>query len=909
MIKILLLLMPFVLLAMQKVSVQLEWKHQFEFAGFYAAIENGYYKDAGLDVTLKEYRDNLDISRDILAQKSDFGISSSSLILDKLKGEDVVLLSSYFKQNVLALATQKNIKNIKDLKNKKIMALPYEMKHTSLGVMLEQNGIKNGDYTLVNHDFMIDKFVSGEVDAMSIFTTNQPYMLDKKGVDYNILNPARYGIFSYDLELFSSRKFINRHKKLVENFINATNRGWKYAFAHKREIVNLIYDKYSKRKSKEALLYEAVKTEKLFKTNLFSIGAVVPELIILNAQIYNKTKNIDKAEIVSLIKSYTLNKTNENRYASSIELTKKERAYLKNTKIKMCIDPDWMPLERFLGKKYIGMSADYFKIIEKNLGINIELVPTKTWEESLRLAQKRECDILSLAMKTAKREKYLNFTSPYLSTPLVVATSIDAPFIADFHSLTKEQKLGIPKGYAYAEILKDRYPNLNIVSVENLQDGLEKVRQGELFGYVGSLATIGYEFQKNYIGELKIAGKFDDKWELGIAVRNDDKTLFNILQKGALSITENENKEILNRWIAINYEKSVNYKFLFKIITFASLIIFLIMYWNRKLSKFNRELQVAKERADEMREDKANFLTNVSHEIRTPMNSIVGNLYLMRETNLSERQKKYIKKIENSTNDLLKLINDILDFSKLEVKKSRLSNENFNLLEVLDNISNQFNQEIYMKSLKFSINYDPDMQMYLYGDRFKLTHILTNLISNAVKFTQKGAIELLVEQTDEDLFRFSITDTGIGIQQSQIEKIFSSFTQVDSKTTREFSGTGLGLAISKELVELMGGKIWVNSTYGKGSKFTFEVKLSIQKDLTSTNKNIQNSKKNRDKDELERLFEELRKAIEHNRPQPCKEIMQEIENHELPLEKKKLFDRVKPLVRKYKFAQAKELFL
>ena len=167
--KLLLLLMPLLLFANHHISLQLEWKHQFEFAGFYAAIEKGYYKDVGLHVTLKEYQDNLDVSQDVLKGKVDFGISSSSLILEKLKGEDVVLVASYFKQNVLALVTQKNIKTIAGLKNKKIMALPFEMENTSLAVMLQKNGIQKSDYTLIPQDYTVDKFLTKEVDAMSIF--------------------------------------------------------------------------------------------------------------------------------------------------------------------------------------------------------------------------------------------------------------------------------------------------------------------------------------------------------------------------------------------------------------------------------------------------------------------------------------------------------------------------------------------------------------------------------------------------------------------------------------------------------------------------------------------------------------------------------------------------------------------
>jgi len=276
---LLLLFLPFFLFAsMQKVSVQLEWKHQFEFAGFYAALEQGYYKDVGLEVEIKEFSSGINITNDILNNKSTFGVSSSSAILEKLKGKPIVLIASYFKQNALAMVTSKNIKNLSELKNKKVMALEHELNNTSLGVMLKENKLKNNDYTIVKHDFNAEKFINGEVDAMSVFISNELFQIQKANIEYNLYLPSDFGIYSYDLELFTSEKTAKQSPQIVDNFVKATNKGWKYAFAHKNETIDLIYEKYTKRKSKKALLFEANSTEKLFKTNTFKIGSIVPEL-------------------------------------------------------------------------------------------------------------------------------------------------------------------------------------------------------------------------------------------------------------------------------------------------------------------------------------------------------------------------------------------------------------------------------------------------------------------------------------------------------------------------------------------------------------------------------------------------------------------------------------------------------
>lgn len=911
----------------QKISVQLEWKHQFEFAGFYAAIEKGYYKNIGLDVELREYEDGIDISDEVISHKATFGVSSSSLILDKLRDKPVVLIASYFKQNALALAVNPEIKSPAGLKNKKIMAVPYEIEHTSIGVLLKEGKLNKNDYTLIPHDFNIEKFTKGEVDAISIFLSNQTFFLNKEGIKYNILNPSDFGIYSYDLELFTCSKLVKENPDMVEKFVKATNRGWEYAFNHKEEIVDLIYDKYSKKKSKESLLYEAQKTEKLFKTNVFKIGAVVPELVKLNAQMYTKLglvkKDIDMTELLStyifenivsdsFIKADKHVKSTEN----IANLSDEEKEYLKNKKvITACIDPNWMPFESFKDEKHVGLVADYFEIFQENISTPIEIVKTDSWVQSMEFAKERKCDILSFVMQTNERKKYLNFTSPYFSTPLVIATKPDVPFIADLSKI-ENKKIGIPIGYASKDILQARYPNLHIVDVANLKDGLQKVSSGELFGFIGTLATIGYMFQTEFTGELKIAGKFDESWDLGIGVRNDDLMLLEILEKAVSSVSEEDRQNILNKWIAINYENGVDYTTVWQILFIALIIILAGLYWNAKLSLLNKKLKDAGLKAEEATQIKSNFLANMSHEIRTPMNSIVSMTYLLKKRATSQQELNYIKIIENASNNLLTLLNDILDLSKIEAKKLHVNKTNFNLIEVLDNINNLIKIKADEKGLAFEVIYDKTDSMHVYGDSLRLTQVLINLASNAVKFTNSGYVHILAQRVSDEIFRFSVIDTGIGLSDDQKQRLFSAFTQADSSITRKYGGTGLGLAICKELVELMNGKIWVESRLNKGSTFIFEIELkksyvSFDEPAANTQtvlpKNSLEQKIAIKEEEKEILFSRLEASVASRRPNMCEPIIHEIEKYALNEHDKKLFEKVKKLVQKYKFNEAREL--
>ncbi|MDY3200938.1 MAG: transporter substrate-binding domain-containing protein [Arcobacter sp.] len=544
---------------LEKVSLQLEWKHQFEFAGFYTALEKGYYKDVGLDLQIKEFQDGINISQDVIDGKSTFGISSSALILERLKNKPVILIASYFKQNALALVTKPYIKTPADLKNKKIMALDWEMGHTSLGVMLKDYGITSDSFTLINHDYKIDKFVNGEVDAMSIFITSQPYELDKLGIKYNILNPANFGIYSYDVELFTSENIINKNPEMVENFIEATNKGWEYAFKNKEEIVDLIYNKYTKRKTKESLLYEANQTEQIFKTNIFKIGAIAPELIKLNADLYTKLGLVDKnLNITFALDSYYL----RDNYKRLIPFSKEEKEYLKkHPTIKVHNESNWPPFNYNLKGKPTGFSIEYMDLVASKLGINIEYISGYSWNEFIEKLKKDEIDVMLNISKTAQREKDFIFTSDYvkaIDTIFIKKSDINLKNIEDFRGKT----LAVIKGFYEEELLKAYYPDIKLLLVKDSLEALEKVAFGEADGAVDNFAVGNYYIQNNHISNLKPGFSIDDdrfNLKMYLATNKNNIILRDLLEKGKEQISEKEIISLKRKWInSEEYEKISN---------------------------------------------------------------------------------------------------------------------------------------------------------------------------------------------------------------------------------------------------------------------------------------------------------------------------------------------------------------
>ncbi len=357
----------------------------------------------GLDVEFIEFNPKTNIVDEVLNGNAQYGLTYSSLIADYMNGKPLVFVANFFKQSPLVLVTQKDIFTPADLKNKKIMGLLDSSHKQIIMTMLEKFNLSEKDFKNIPRKFGIESFVNKDVDALSVFTTNEIYTLDKLGVKYNILDPAVFGTKFYDLNLFTTKQELENNPIRVENFKKASIKGWEYALKHKEELADIIMQKYNtQNKSKEALLFEAKQIEYLMLTNVYPVGSIDFERVQIIADNFAQTLLLPK-ESKERLETF-IYKTKEN----NLELTSKQKEYLKEKKeLKFCVDPNWMPLEKIENGKHIGIASEFIQLISQRIETPIHLIETKNWTESLEKVKKRECDILPLAEKTPSRCMYI----------------------------------------------------------------------------------------------------------------------------------------------------------------------------------------------------------------------------------------------------------------------------------------------------------------------------------------------------------------------------------------------------------------------------------------------------------------------------------------------------------------------
>ena len=458
----------------------------------------------------------------------------------------------------------------------------------SLQAMAMKKGVRLKSLNLQIHTFNIDDLIDKNTDLISGYISNEPFRLKERGYESVIFDPKEYGFDFYSDILFTTTKTIQQNPQSVKNMRDASLKGWKYAFDHIEETAKLIQKKYNiQKKSLASLIFEGEALKKLayFKTN--KLGKIDKNKIQRIYDIYNVMGYVkNPLNIHDLIFTHKEN---------ILELTKEEQEYLeKISTIKMCTLPDEMPISKIENKKFIGISADYMQLISQKLNTKFQLVPTNSWKQSLEFIKNKKCALLPIAQKTPTRKSYLSFTKSYLSSSLIIATKNDKIFVPDLEDIL-DKKIAIKSGFSFIELLKANYPNIKLIEVTTAKEGLQKVLDSQVYGYIGVLTTTAFEIQNNFFGKLKISGSVGEKILFKTAVRKEDTILLNILNKSIGNINQEEKHTIINKWLNINLIKGTDYTLLWRLSIFFIIIMGIIFIFIVKLNKHKKELQASKE--------------------------------------------------------------------------------------------------------------------------------------------------------------------------------------------------------------------------------------------------------------------------------------------------------------------------
>jgi diguanylate cyclase (GGDEF)-like protein/PAS domain S-box-containing protein len=547
------------------------------------AREKGFYKDEGLDVNIFEYDNMVDLSKSVTQNQHAFAVGYSGSVLDAINANDIVLLSAIFQSSPYVLVSLKSsgIKSIKDFKNKRIMIDSESKQNTAFISMLHANGISFEDMNVSAPTFKVDSLINKEIDIAAWYLSNEVYLLEKQGIEFDVWNPKDYGFDFYNDLLFTSKKELQDSPELVESFRNASLKGWEYAFAHIDETVDIIVKKYNtQNKSEGALLYEARVLKKLTYINDKKLGVIEKDRIQRLLDIYNLLGFYKNDGDLDALIYKTSNK---------FSLTQNEKRYLEKKKVlKMCVNRKEMPFEGINeDNQHVGIVADIFKVIQKNTHLEFEVVPMDNWTQGVALVQQNKCDIFAASMQTPSHKKYMNFSTPYLSFPFVIATKNSEMFIDNIEQLDGKT-VSIVQDSSFVELLTSKYPHIKTIEVATLMQGLQLVREGKVYGHIDPIASLAYTLRQEGVSDLKIAGKFNDFFLLSIATRVDEPLLKLIMQKAIDSVEAEELTRINNNWLAIKFEEQTNYVLVYEMLGILLLFGSLGMWRYYEIHKINK---------------------------------------------------------------------------------------------------------------------------------------------------------------------------------------------------------------------------------------------------------------------------------------------------------------------------------
>lgn len=571
-----------------KVSVQLQWADQFQFAGYYIAKEKGFYRDAGLDVTLHKFDPKKLTVDEVMSGRSTYGIGRSSLLIDRMKGKKIVALAAIFQNSPFVLLSKKSldIKTPRDLIGKRVMMTEDFQDTISVRAMLSSQGLSLNDLKIIQHSYNPLDIANGKTDVMACYISNEPYVLKEKGIETNAISPEAYGFDFYSDILFTTEGEVRNHPKRVRSFIDATLRGWEYAFAHIPETAQLIHQHYNgQHKSLRSLIYEGEVLKSLAYQKDQPLGGMSVDKFRRISDIY-RVMGIPQDD--KRLDGFVYDDIQKQTVSMDIN----ERSFLHTNRITTVLRSSWPPFNfPSEGDSSLeeGISVDFWKLVAERTGMKYTFVSEATWDGVFESIKKKSADVVIGTSLSNKHENYALFSKPYASFPYVIVTGKSIDFLPGIESLSGK-RVAIGPTTTISDVLAAKYPNITFINVEDTKEALQMLSAGRVDAIIDILPVVAYLINAEHYTDLKISGTTEYRFDARIMIRNDYPELKSIVDKAIDTISSAEREKILNRYIAVTYEERIDYSWIVAVVFGALSIIAIFVYRQFEMGKYHKRL-------------------------------------------------------------------------------------------------------------------------------------------------------------------------------------------------------------------------------------------------------------------------------------------------------------------------------
>ncbi|MEA1915578.1 MAG: transporter substrate-binding domain-containing protein, partial [Campylobacterota bacterium] len=544
-----LIILTFVLLGylhaepLKKVTLQLSWFDQFQFAGYYMAKEKGFYKQFGLDVQILPFQFGLDIPDDVSKQKTDFAIGRETLVLDQIQKKNLITLYALFQSSPLVLLATKEskINNIEEFRGKTIMSTIADASEVSLKAMISSHQVNTRDLNFIDHTHNINDLIDKNTDVMSAYLSKAPYVLEKQNIAYTVFDPKEFGFDMYSDFLFTSDELIQRDPELVNAFREASLLGWVYAYDNIEQSIEHILEKYNKQNlSKDELRYEAKALKKLSYFNTNQLGKIKKSKFKRIIDIYNvmglSTHKVDVRKFIFKLSE------------EKIVFTKEEERYLANNpKVSIAMMNNFKPFSFVQDGIHQGLSLDILEEISNKSGLVFD-IQKGSWSQGLSMFKQRKVDMISGISHTQKREAFTLFTQAFYKIPTYVFGLKTDLFYTKENAL-ENKRVGISKNIFYKDDLSDM--GIRVVEYANSKGKAKALALGEIDYFLASYTSGLNAINSQFLTNIKPLKEFQQikKEDLRFGVNKDKYLLQSIIQKSLNSISVNDYTKLAHKWV------------------------------------------------------------------------------------------------------------------------------------------------------------------------------------------------------------------------------------------------------------------------------------------------------------------------------------------------------------------------